>query len=160
MSSEISEDIKDLFLETLMDTPIMHTASKAVGVSPLAMQKLIDADQEFANDVEIAMQIGIGAAEGAAWERAVEGSKSYVYQNGKQVMTIDEKTGRSVPLVEYKFSDKLLELILKARKSEVYGDKAKLEVTGASVLVAPPTADLEGFRELLKQHRDGLENSE
>jgi len=157
MAHEITADVKDFVLEALLEKPVLHSAAKAVGVSPIALQKAMDADDEFAQDVDMAMQIGVGAAEGAAWDRAVEGAKSHVFQNGRQVMVIDEETGDTVPLIEYKYSDRLLELILKARKSEVYGDKAKLEVTGQSVLIAPTTTNLEDFRDLLNKHRDNLQ---
>ena len=159
MSTEITEDIKEFVLEALLEKPVLHSAAKSLGLSPLALQRAMDRDPEFSTDVEMAMQIGVGAAEGAAWDRAVEGAKSPVFQNGKQVMVIDED-GFSVPLIEYKFSDKLLELILKSRKSEVYGDKAKLEVSGASVLIAPTSTGLEDFRDMLKKHNDSLNSDE
>jgi len=159
MSDEITADVKDFFLEALIDKPVIFSAAKVVGVCPLAVQKAINEDEEFSNNVDLAMQVGLGAAEGELWERAVEGAKVPVFDKGKPVMVIDEN-GESVPLYAYKTSDKLLEFILKTRRSEVYGDKAQLEVTGQSVLIAPATQGLEGFRDMLNKHREGLSEEE
>lgn len=147
-------DIKDMILEFLMDKPVLHAAAKSVGVSPLALQRELDRDEQFALHVSEAMQIGNGAAESAMWDRAVNGVTHYVLDRGKPVFVIDEETGESVQLVEKRYSDKMLELFLKAKMPETYGDRAKLEIEGSSVLIAPANADLDSFRNMLAKHKE------
>lgn len=148
-------DVKDMILEFLMDKPVLHAAAKSVGVSPLALQREMDRDEEFALHISEATQIGMGAAESAAWDRAVDGVTHYVLDRGKPVFVIDEESGESVQLIEKKYSDKMLELILKAKMPEVYGERAKLEIEGSSVLVAPANATLDAFRDMLSKHKEG-----
>lgn len=151
----MAEEQKEQVLEALLEKPVRHAAARKVKVSPLKLQKEMDADDDFATAVYQAEQVGLGAAESAAWDRAVEGVKSYVLHAGRPQYVINEE-GESVPLVERKYSDKLLELILKSRMADTYGDKAKLEVTGAQVLIAPTNTNLDSFRDMLKAHKDNI----
>lgn len=149
----LMDEVKDVILEALVEKPILHSAAKAAGLSPLELRRAIDNDDQFARYVDEAVQIGKGAAENAIWERGVNGVKSPVVHSGKIVMVICEESGESVPLMEVKYSDKMLELYAKSQMRDVYGDKAKLEIEGTAVLVAPATANLGDFREMLAKHR-------
>lgn len=147
------QEIKDVILEELAEKPVLNSAARAAGIKPIELHRALENDEVFAREVEIAIQIGKGEAEAALWERGVVGLRSPVVHGGKIVMVIDEETGESKPLMEVKYSDKLLELYLKSQLSETYGEKAKIEVEGTAVLVAPATPDLDGFRDMLAAHR-------
>lgn len=160
MTHEILPDVKDMILEFLLVKPVLHSAAQSVGVSPLLLQRELDRDEEFALHVEEATKIGLGAAESAAWDRAVDGVTHYVLDKGKPVMVIDEVTGQSVQLIEKRYSDKMLDLILKSKMPEVYGERAKLEIEGGSVLIAPAATDLDTFRDMLAGHKENMANGD
>lgn len=149
----LMDEIKEVILEALTEKPVLNSAARAAGIKPIELHKALEEDEHFAREVEVAQQIGKGEAENALWERGVVGLRSPVIHGGKIVMIIDEESGESRPLMEAKFSDKLLELYLKSQMSDVYGERSKIEVEGTAVLIAPKTPDLEGFRDMLSAHR-------
>jgi len=153
MTHELIDDVKDMILEELAERPLLNAAARAVGIKPIDLRRAIDADAAFEAAVGEAINIGKGEAEIALWERGVKGMKSPVVHGGKIVMVIDEESGQSVPLMECKYSDKLLELYLKSQMSETYGERSKVEIEGTAVLVAPATPDLDSFRDMLSAHR-------
>ncbi len=160
MTQEILPDVKDMILEFLLTKPVLHSAARSVSVSPLLLQRELDRDAEFALNVEEATKIGLGAAESAAWDRAVDGVTHYVLDKGRPVMVIDETTGESTQLIEKRYSDKMLDLILKSKMPEIYGERAKLEIEGGSVLIAPAAADLDTFRDMLAGHKEKMANGD
>lgn len=156
----LMDEIKEVILEALVEKPVLNAAARSAGISPMELHLAIQNDELFARETELAIQIGKGEAEDALWERGVVGLKSPVIHGGKIVMVIDEESGESKPLMEAKFSDKLLELYLKSQMSETYGDRAKLEVEGTAVLIAPATPDLDGFRDMLSAHRQKAQDGD
>lgn len=77
---------------------------------PAFAEQLVDAEQE-ANDT----------AEKALYDRAVVGIEEYVVSN-RQVVYFDKK-----PLTHRVYSDRLLEVLLKARMPEKYKEKQQIE---------------------------------
>lgn len=147
--------VKEVILEKLLDAPLSQNAiAREVGISPLDLMRAIRADAQFAEEFNEAMEIGLKGAEHAAWTRAVEGITEPVLSNGRPVFMIDRETGQSKMLMKTVYSDRMLDRILTSRLSEVYGERAKLDVQGAGVLIAPTIGSMDEFRDLLKQHRD------
>lgn len=154
----LSEDMKGWVLDELLKKPILLHAARELDIDPLKLKRAIDRDEEFSVLVEEAMEIGVQNAENAAWDRGVDGIETIVYKNGMPVMVIDPITGESAVLKERKYSDKLLELVLKSRDDR-YGDRQKIELSGQQVLVVPEVDNLEQFREMLMKHKESSTNA-
>ena len=156
MSTILTDDVKDWVLEELMKKPVLIHVARVLDLNPLELKRAIAEDEDFAAQVEEAESIGVQNAEEAAWNRGVDGVKSIVYKDGVPVIIVDPETGNNTILKKVKYSDKLLELVLKSRDDR-YGDRQKIEVSGQQVLVVPEVNNLEQFREMLTKHKDEAE---
>lgn len=110
-------DWKALFLAALAEVPVIAHACKAAGVNRTTAWRAREADPEFAQAWDEAMEEGIDRAEQEAFRRAVVGYEKPVWYKGKLVGT------------ETVHSDALLALILKGRRKKVYAERT--ELTGA-----------------------------
>ena len=114
-----------------------------------------DEDQEFAANLERAMERLTPLAEQALFERAVNGVKNYVVNQGR-VVFITGADGVARPLVERKYSDGLLTKFLEARKRDTYGPK--VEVTHQhSGYIAVPVMSAEELQKMLMAPGDDVE---
>ena len=78
-----------------------------------------------------------------AIRRAARGVLEPVVHKGEVVMYTDPETGKEEPLMQRRYSDGLLQFLLRGRRAEVYGDRTKVE---GSVGI-----DLQGSRDTLMQ---------
>ena len=134
-------DWKEAFLAALRDMPVVRHACDAVGIHRTTAWRAREADEQFAQDWDDAMEDGMDKAEQAAFRRGVEGwhepvidkgRLSYAYkrnEDGSYEPVLDDK-GQPVPLTVRKHSDSLLQFVLKGRRRGTYGDKT--ELTGAN----------------------------
>ena len=150
---KLTKKRKTQVLRKLVEKPVLAYAARELGLDALELNQAIQGDEEFAGLVAEAEAVGIQNAEEEAWRRGVSGLESIVYKAGVPVMVVDPETGESTILKENKYSDKLLELILKSRDDR-YGDRQKIEVSGQQVLVVPEVSNLEQFREMLIEHKE------
>lgn len=144
---------KPIFLDALKEMPVMRYACEAAGVNRSSAHRARDADPDFAQAWDDAMEAGIDRAERAALQRAVDGweepvidkgrlayryervvAKAQHAETGEEVetetwrMALDDK-GQPIPLTVRKHSDALLSLVLKGRRKKVYAERT--ELTGA-----------------------------
>ncbi len=110
-------DWKPTFLAALRELPVVAHACKAVGIERSTAYRAREADPEFAQAWDDAMEEGIDRAEQEAFRRAVAGYEKPVWYKGELVGT------------ETVHSDALLALILKGRRKKVYAERT--ELTGA-----------------------------
>lgn len=133
-----------VFLAALREYPVMRHACEASGVDRTTAWKNRNADPEFAAACDEAMQEGIDKAEKEAYRRAVHGwhepvihqgemKYQHVFEAGEDGKIIPkvalDENGQPIPLTVNKFSDPLLQFVLKGRRRGTYGDRT--ELTGA-----------------------------
>lgn len=101
---------------------------------------------EFHEAWEAALQIGNDYLEQEAQRRAVDGYNEPVVHKGIQAFVRDAETGeleldahgRPIPLTIRRYSDRLLEVLLKARRPEKFRENMKIEAEiSGGVLVIP-----------------------
>ncbi len=109
---------KPLFLERLRETANVSRSAKDAGVSRKTVYKERDTSDTFRSDWDDAIEEGLDYLEEEARRRAYEGTLKPVFYEGVEVGVVRQ------------FSDTLTIFLLKGRRSEVYGDRVKQEVTG------------------------------
>lgn len=135
---------KAAFTAALREYPVMRHACEASGVSRTTAWQARKDDPEFDTACEEAMQEGIDKAEREAYRRGVHGwhepvihqgemKYQHVFEAGEDGKVIPkvalDENGQPIPLTVNKFSDPLLQFVLKGRRRETYGDRT--ELTGA-----------------------------
>lgn len=100
-----------------------HTTERHGALSTFLSER--NRDPQFAADWAGAVEQANAALECEAWRRAVEGTPRGVFQKGERVMDHDGQ-----PATEQQYSDRLLEVLLRSRLSDRYGDKKQIEVRG------------------------------
>lgn len=131
---------KPEFLAALSRVPVVQYACDAVGIERCTAYRARQADKDFAEAWEEAMESGIDKAEQEAFRRGVQGFEEPVIYQGviSTTVLVDEKgelvrdaSGEMVrvPLMVRKHSDALLSFVLKGRRKKVYADRT--ELTGA-----------------------------
>lgn len=111
---------KTRFCRILAMTGSKLKACQAVGISFPTFSKYYKLDTEFASLVDEAVMEATEVAEDELWRRGVEGI---------DVVVGYTKDGQ--PIIERKYSDRLLTMIVKAGKPEKYSDKSQVQHTGA-----------------------------
>lgn len=101
-STRVPPDWRETFLAGLATTGRIYLAAQIAGVDPKTAYNHRRGDPEFAQAWELALTEAVVVAESTLYERAITG-----------------------------VSDACLIFLLKCRKRAVYGDKARLELTGA-----------------------------
>lgn len=134
----------DAFLAALREVPVITRACDAVRINRSTAWRAREADPEFAEAWDDAMEAGVDKAEQEAFRRAVEGYEEpvvdkgrlayryerYVGEDGEEkYRTLLDDNGQPIPLTVRKHSDALLALLLKGRRKKVYADRT--ELTGA-----------------------------
>lgn len=134
------------FLKAYRETANIKISCKRAGVSRQTFYNWRDNDPSFAAQLPDADADANDTLEYAAYDRAVQGVPSYVVSQGRMVyeeIPVFNKDGtpkldaqgkqvmlRGKPLVERKYSDPLLQTLLKARLPEKYKDRSAHEHTG------------------------------
>lgn len=116
---------QEKFLKMYRETANIKYSCAYAGVNRQTFYDWRDHDAEFAARLPDANEDANDTLEFAAHDRAVNGVVSYVVSQGKLVYGPDNK-----PLVERKYSDSLLTLLLKARLPAKYKEQKQLEVSG------------------------------
>lgn len=123
---------KGQFLEFYRRTALKGWSANKADVTHESVLDWERRDPYFKRAVKVAEQLAIDDAEMEARTRAIEGTEEVVLNRGEVVWRRDPKdptqflldgNGERVPLTRRIKSDRLLELILAGRRSEVYGKK-------------------------------------
>ena len=142
-------------LEAVYDKLGIPAAAEHCHVKISDVLDAADADQEFADALERAMERLTPLAEQALFERAVNGVKNYVVNQGR-VVFVTGTDGIARPLIERKYSDGLLTKFLEARKRNVYGPKVEVEHKHSGYL-AVPVMSAEELQRMLTTPGDDVE---
>lgn len=120
---------KALFLQTLAVTGNVTAASASAGWSRKCSYLHRKADKDFADLWDEALEVAIDLLETQARSLAVNGVDEPVFQNG---VLVGHKR---------RYSEKMLEILLKAHRPEKYRDNMKIEAdVKGGVLVVPGIA--------------------
>lgn len=115
-------DGRKKFLELYATFGVMAKAAKEAGVSPSTVSTLKNTDPNFAQACADAKLLYKGELEYAAYQRGVEGVDEPVYYQGQLVDT------------QKKYSDKILELLLKAEMPDKFIERKELSGPGGQPL--------------------------
>lgn len=115
---------RESFLEILSKTCNVSEAARKAGISRTAAYEWRSDDEAFAKAWDGAEQEAADSLEREAWRRAVEGTDKPVTFQGTITATYKE------------YSDRMLEILLKAHRPEKYTDRSKVEHSGSADLVA------------------------
>lgn len=113
---------EDKFFAAFAETGIVLRACKAAQVSRSTVYLHRDKDEAFAERWREAEEESADAAESEAWRRGVEGIDKPVFYKGEQVSVMRE------------YSDRMLELVLKARRPDRFRDNHKHEIGGEATV--------------------------
>lgn len=113
MTLEERKATQEVFLKALSNTANIRAACLQSGISRSIVYQWQEHDEEFGMRFKQANEEANWLIFGEAWRRAMQGEKEYVVSLGKLVYGPDGQ-----PLTVQKRSDRLLELLLKARMSE------------------------------------------
>lgn len=123
-----------VFLENLAETGIVVSAARAA--SPLSQHidgsastfyALKRRDPHFAAQWEAALEAADGALLAEAHRRAISGVDRRQYFKGIRIVDVDPATGKETPVSEKEYSDRLLELLLKARMPRLFVERKMIE---------------------------------
>ena len=127
---KIPSESRDLFIKHLKQTCNVSASAVAAGLSRSAIYYTRERDEEFAEEWDSAIGEAIDMLESEARRRAVDGFEEPVYYKGVQVGAVR------------KYSDRMLELLLKGHLPEKYKDRVqhsgdvKVNVTEQALLEA------------------------
>lgn len=125
MTAEERTQAQRKFIEALGRTANVTAACMQAGIHRSTVYIWQEHYPEFGMEFQEANKRANDVLFGEAWRRATQGDESYVVSAGKLVYGPDGK-----PLMERKRSDRMLELLLKARMPE-FRDKQQVEVSGS-----------------------------
>ncbi|MGE0294810.1 MAG: hypothetical protein AB7P97_20865 [Hyphomonadaceae bacterium] len=121
---------KRAFLDALAITGVVTSACEATGVARKTAYHWRDADPDFADQWDEAIATSTDRLEAEAHRRAVLGVEEPVFHRGQLVFKRDadgevvrDSNGEPVPATVSRRSDRLLELMLMAKRPEQYGRK-------------------------------------
>lgn len=106
------------FLSKLEEAANVTESAKAAGIGRTAVYEWRKQDSDFAAAWDEAEQKAVDRLEREAIRRACEGIDEPVFYQGEQVATIR------------KYSDRLLEFLLKGNRPEKYKDRVENQMTG------------------------------
>ena len=123
---------------------------------------------EFHEAWDAALEIGNDYLEKEAQRRAVEGYEEPVVHKGIQAFVRDAQTGeleldengKPIPLTIRRYSDRMLEILLKARRPEKFRENMKIEAHVTGGVLAIPQSDqanlsAEDWASRFKANEDG-----
>jgi hypothetical protein len=146
---------KARFLEVLADTCSPKQAAAAVGIVRSTAFYHRANDMEFAAAWDRAIEEALDVLLEESYRRAVVGHDEPVIHQGRLAVQVDPETGEERPLTVRKFSDRLMEVMLKWRYPQM-ADKlsVKVESTGlnAEALLAMPADERKQLVTLLSKY--------
>ncbi len=119
------------FLDSLAISGVVTSACEATGIARKTAYHWRDSDPAFAEEWDEALAIATDRLEAEAHRRAVLGNEEPVFHRGQLVLKRDPETGEvlrdsngdPIPVTVSKRSDRLLEIMLAAKKPHEYGRK-------------------------------------
>jgi hypothetical protein len=141
-----------LFLRAYSVRGLITDGANAAGISHQTHKAWIANSEWFAKMFEIASQEAIDRIEGEAYRRAVDGYDEAVLYLGLPTVVIDSETGREKQVTIRKYSDTLMNTLLKGSNPEKFRDNVKVEHAGnaGGVLLVPSPIDAASWEQAVK----------
>ncbi len=114
---------REQFLDALCELPNVTRAARLIGMSRRGLYDIREADKDFAQAWDDAVDEGVDAIEVELHRRAVEGTTKPVFQGGRHIGDIQE------------YSDTLLMFMLKALRPDKYRERTETSHSGSVTLV-------------------------
>lgn len=130
---------QEKFLDVLRETCNVSEAARTSGAGRRTVYEWREKDEAFAAEWDEAEQEAADKLEREAWRRAVEGTDKPVTFQGVITATYKE------------YSDRMLELLLKAHKPEKYKDRVLNEHSGPNG--GPIKTESRTWREVLREEQ-------
>lgn len=142
-SERLSIERRRMFLRTFAVRGIVLEGCRAAGVSRSTVEKWKENSEWFYELYMVAIEEAADRIEAEAFRRAVDGYDEPVIYQGMPTTVIDPVTGEERMLTIRKFSDTLMQTMLKGARPEKYRDNHKVEVSGSGggVLIVPGVID-------------------
>lgn len=159
----MSIERRRLFLRAFALRGIVLDGCKAAGVSRSAVEHWRESSEWFDTLYNIAIEEAADRIEGEAFRRAVEGYDEPVIYQGMPTTIVDGVTGEQKQLTVRKYSDALMQTLLKGARPDKYRDNHKVEHVGGAggVLVVPAPVDpVEWFKVAQAQQAKYAGNNE
>jgi hypothetical protein len=106
---------QELFIATLQETSNVAQACRSAAINRSTAYEWREEDEDFAKRWNEALEIATDALEQEARRRGVEGVVEPVFQGGKKVGVVR------------RYSDRMLEILLKGHRPRVFGDRLELQ---------------------------------
>lgn len=116
------ETWQEKFLKAFAETGVVSDAAKVCGRSRATVYRERDRNEEFAAAWDDANEVAADVLEREAVRRAVEGVDEPVFHAGQEVGAVR------------RYSDRLLEFLLRARRPEKFRDNHRHEVAGEATV--------------------------
>ena len=130
---------REPFLEAIRHIPVIAHGCRVAGISQDQVYKTRKNDPEFARAFEEAMEYGVDRAESEAFRRAVDGWEEPVIAQGRLV-----RGDKDQPLMQRKYSDTLLTVVLKARRKAYGTQRTELTDGNGDPIKSTPTVIVTG----------------
>lgn len=148
---------KAIFLAVLEDTASPKAAAAAAGIVRSTAFYHKANDLEFRTQWEAAVEVALDSLLEEAYRRAAVGVDEPVIHQGRVSTVADPETGDERPLTVRKYSDRLMEVLLKWRYGDQLADRlrVKVEDTGldADALLRMPSEERKALTELLAKYK-------
>jgi len=153
------------YLDMLAETGNFSAAAESIDITPStasAWRKddgwkitLEGEEYPFGELCEQAMKMFADKVEAEVVRRAVEGYDEPIVYKGQIMSEMDEESGKWKPITVKKFSDRLLEVLLKGQKPK-YNGESQVQINAGEaggVLVVPAGVDTDSWSEQIKAHQ-------
>ncbi len=131
---KFTDHARQKFLVALRETANVSEAARRVGISRRRAYDVRNADPVFAAAWEDAVETAIDTLEAEAWRRGKEGWDEPVFYRGEI-----QRDAEGKPVTIRKYSDRMLELLLKTPRPEKYRERFDMRGLPPS---EPTVADL------------------
>ena len=134
LESPLTPERISIFLENLARCGIAVEAARAasphsrhIDGAASSFYGLKRRDPHFSAQWAQALEVADGALLAEARRRAVDGVDRRLFFKGERIYDVDPETGERVPVSEKEHSDRLLELLLKARFPRLFVERRAIE---------------------------------
>ena len=120
----VRTDAARVFIEALSNCANVSEACRTANISREWAYVRRKADPDFAAQWETALETAIDSLEGEAWRRGRDGFEEFITSKDGLVLDADGK-----PVMQRKYSDTLMALLLKAHRPDKFKDRAQVDVS-------------------------------
>jgi len=129
VNTRLTPIAREKFLQKLKETANVSLSADLVGISRVRAYQVRKKDKAFAEAWDEAIEIGTDNLEYEARHRAMHGVSKPVFYKGEVCGYIQE------------YSDKLLEMLLRGRRGQIYDRNLTDLPPGSEIIIALKTAD-------------------